>query len=92
MGDNPHVPDAAVRHALHQRLATWTPRRNAQGSRRSAAHPAPGIRDALDVSEEDEVEFTITDTGEVLLRGMTSVPADQRWFWEPEWQAGEAVQ
>ncbi|MGH3818746.1 MAG: hypothetical protein ACRDRE_13505 [Pseudonocardiaceae bacterium] len=21
--------------------------------------------------------------------GMTSVPTDQRWFWEPEWQAGE---
>jgi len=24
-----------------------------------------------------------------VRRGMTSVPADQRWFWEPEWQAGE---
>ncbi|MGH3515760.1 MAG: AbrB/MazE/SpoVT family DNA-binding domain-containing protein [Pseudonocardiaceae bacterium] len=47
------------------------------------------IREALHVSEGDEVEFTITDAGEVLLRGMTSVPADQRWFWEPEWQAGE---
>ncbi|MGH3601889.1 MAG: hypothetical protein ACRDQH_16695 [Pseudonocardiaceae bacterium] len=20
---------------------------------------------------------------------MPSVPADQRWFWEPDWQAGE---
>jgi hypothetical protein len=29
------------------------------------------------------------DTGEVLLRGMTSVPADQRWFWQPDWQVGE---
>ncbi|PZS38519.1 MAG: AbrB family transcriptional regulator [Pseudonocardiales bacterium] len=47
------------------------------------------IREALHVSEGDEVEFTITDAGEVLLRGMTSVPADQRWFWEAEWQAGE---
>ncbi|MDQ2883079.1 MAG: AbrB/MazE/SpoVT family DNA-binding domain-containing protein [Actinomycetota bacterium] len=47
------------------------------------------IREALHVIEGDEVEFTITDAGEVLLRGMTSVPADQRWFWEPEWQAGE---
>ncbi|MDQ2789244.1 MAG: AbrB family transcriptional regulator [Pseudonocardiales bacterium] len=48
------------------------------------------IREALHVGEGDEVEFTITDAGEVLLRGMTSVPADQRWFWEPEWQAGES--
>lgn len=31
----------------------------------------------------------IRPTREVLLRGMNSVPADQRWFWEPEWQAGE---
>jgi hypothetical protein len=33
----------------------------------------------------------VTDTGEVLLRGMTSVPADQRWFWQPDWQAGEQI-
>jgi len=49
----------------------------------------PEIRDALRVREGDEVEFTITEAGEVLLRGMTSMPTDQRWFWEPEWQAGE---
>jgi AbrB family looped-hinge helix DNA binding protein len=47
------------------------------------------IREALHVREGDEVEFIITDAGEVLLRGMTSVPADQRWFWESDWQAGE---
>jgi AbrB family looped-hinge helix DNA binding protein len=47
------------------------------------------IREALHVSEGDEVEFMITEAGEVLLRGMTTIPADQRWFWEPEWQAGE---
>ncbi len=47
------------------------------------------IRAALHVGEGDEIEFTVTDAGEVLLRGMTSVPADQRWFWEPDWQDGE---
>jgi antitoxin PrlF len=47
------------------------------------------IRAALHVGEGDEVEFTVTEAGEVLLRGMTSVPADQRWFWDPDWQAGE---
>ncbi|MGH3851974.1 MAG: AbrB/MazE/SpoVT family DNA-binding domain-containing protein [Pseudonocardiaceae bacterium] len=49
----------------------------------------PEVRDALHVREGDEVEFTITEAGDVLLRGMTSVPADQSWFWELEWQAGE---
>jgi antitoxin PrlF len=49
----------------------------------------PEIRAALHVGAGDEVEFTVTDTGEVLLRGMTSVPADQRWFWQPDWQGGE---
>ena len=49
----------------------------------------PEIRAALHIGEGDEVEFTVTDAGEVLLRGMTSIPADQRWFWEPDWQAGE---
>jgi antitoxin PrlF len=49
----------------------------------------PEIRAALRVREGDEVEFTITEAGDVLLRGMTSMPTDQRWFWEPEWQAGE---
>ena len=48
----------------------------------------PVIRAALHISERNEVEFTVTDAGELLLRGMTSVPADQRWFWEPDWQAG----
>jgi antitoxin PrlF len=47
------------------------------------------VRAALQVAEGDEVEFTITDAGEVLLRGMTTVPTDQRWFWDPDWQAGE---
>lgn len=47
------------------------------------------VRAALHIREGDEVEFAVTDAGEVLLRGMTSVPADQRWFWESDWQAGE---
>jgi antitoxin PrlF len=25
----------------------------------------------------------------VTLRGMKMIPADQAWFWTPEWQAGE---
>lgn len=46
------------------------------------------VRVALGVEEGDEVVFTMTDQG-VYVRGMKLVPADQAWFWTPEWQAGE---
>jgi antitoxin PrlF len=49
----------------------------------------PEVREALHVAEGDEVEFTVTESGDVMLRGMTTIPADQRWFWTAEWQAGE---
>lgn len=50
----------------------------------------PGeVREALHLSEGDEVEFTVEPNGEVTLRGWTTIPADQRWFWDEEWQAGE---
>ncbi|GAA1464152.1 AbrB/MazE/SpoVT family DNA-binding domain-containing protein [Nocardiopsis exhalans] len=47
------------------------------------------VAEALHIREGDEVEFDITESGQVVLRGMTSVPADQAWFWDPEWQQGE---
>lgn len=46
------------------------------------------VRDALRISEGDDVEFVVTDDG-VLMRGLKSIPADQAWFWTEEWQAGE---
>ena len=50
--------------------------------------PRP-IRQALGVEEGDQVEFDVTPDGTVTLRGMKMIPADQAWFWTPEWQAGE---
>jgi AbrB family looped-hinge helix DNA binding protein len=47
------------------------------------------VAEALHIREGDEVEFAITESGQVMLRGMTSVPADQAWFWDHEWQRGE---
>jgi antitoxin PrlF len=47
------------------------------------------IREALNLSEGDEVEFTVHADGEVTLRAMTGIPKDQQWFWTEEWQAGE---
>jgi antitoxin PrlF len=47
------------------------------------------VRAALHVAEGDEIEFTVTESGEVMLHGLTPVPADQRWFWTEQWQTGE---
>lgn len=47
------------------------------------------VRDALHLTEGDEVEFTVHTDGGVTLRGMTVIPTEQRWFWTEEWQAGE---
>lgn len=46
------------------------------------------VRDALRITEGDDVEFVVTDDG-ILMRGLKSIPADQAWFWSEEWQAGE---
>ncbi|GAB3652162.1 hypothetical protein GCM10027589_09420 [Actinocorallia lasiicapitis] len=48
------------------------------------------IRKALHIGEGDEVEFSVNDDGTVTVRGFVSIPTDQRWFWTPEWQRGEA--
>lgn len=47
------------------------------------------VRSALHVEDGDEIEFEITESGQVLMRGLKMIPADQAWFWTPEWQAGE---
>jgi antitoxin PrlF len=47
------------------------------------------VRAALRVEEGDEVEFTRHDDGTVTVRGLKTIPAEQAWFWSPEWQAGE---
>jgi antitoxin PrlF len=48
-----------------------------------------GVRDALHIAEGDEVEFTLHEDGTITVRGTKRIPADQAWFWAPEWQAGE---
>lgn len=49
----------------------------------------PEVRAALGVAEGDEILFEETAPGVYTLRGMRLVPADQAWFWTPEWQDGE---
>jgi hypothetical protein len=47
------------------------------------------IRDARQVRSGGEVELMIDEDGTVTVRGDTSVPADQAWFFTTEWLAGE---
>ncbi len=48
----------------------------------------PTIREALHIDTGDDVSFEVSD-GQVILRGLRAMPADQAWYWTPEWQAGE---
>ena len=46
------------------------------------------VREALHVEEGDDVAF-IVEGGQVTMRGLKSIPAEQAWFWTDAWQAGE---
>ena len=47
------------------------------------------VREALHVSEGDELEFEVVEPGVVMVRGLKMIPAEQAWFWTESWQAGE---
>lgn len=46
------------------------------------------IRKALNLSEDDQIEFSIED-GRIILQPVITVPKDQAWFWTKDWQVGE---
>jgi AbrB family looped-hinge helix DNA binding protein len=50
----------------------------------------PEVREALGVADGDELDFEITATGEVCIRGLRLIPSDQAWFWTESWQRGES--
>lgn len=47
------------------------------------------VRTALHIDAGDDVEFVVMASGEVVLRGLKMIPADQAWFWTESWQRGE---
>jgi antitoxin PrlF len=47
------------------------------------------VREALRVEAGDEIEFAVVANGEVVMRGLKMIPADQAWFWSESWQRGE---
>ena len=77
MGDDPTPPKRRAKVS------------RAQLRRHSQLTVPADVRKALHIEEGDEVEFRLTESGAVVLRGMAVVPADQRWFWADDWQAGE---
>jgi AbrB family looped-hinge helix DNA binding protein len=46
------------------------------------------VREALHIDEGDDVAFVV-EAGQVRMRGLKSIPAEQAWFWTDAWQAGE---
>jgi antitoxin PrlF len=47
------------------------------------------VRRALHIDAGDEIEFQVVEGGQVLMRGLKMIPADQAWFWTDSWQKGE---
>ncbi len=47
------------------------------------------VRDALRAGEGDQLEFTATPGGDIVVRATRRIATDQAWFWTPEWLAGE---
>lgn len=46
------------------------------------------VRLQLGLREGDHVIVTVHD-GRAILTPAALIPRDQRWYWTPEWQAGE---
>jgi antitoxin PrlF len=63
-------------------------RARVRGDRHQITLPAE-VREALQVRSGDEIEFAVDEHGTVTVRGYTSIPTDQAWFFSPAWQAGE---
>jgi AbrB family looped-hinge helix DNA binding protein len=49
----------------------------------------PRVREALNIESGDTVEFELTASGQVVVRGLKMIPANQAWFWTESWQRGE---
>ncbi len=69
-------------------MTTIIARARIRGNRHQVTLPQE-IREALHVHEDDELEFMVSDTGEVTVRGYRSIPIDQLWYHTPEWQQME---
>jgi antitoxin PrlF len=69
-------------------MTAITVRARVRGNRHQVTLPRE-IREALQIHEDDELEFSVSETGEVTLRGYRSIPIDQLWYHTPKWQQME---
>jgi antidote-toxin recognition MazE-like antitoxin len=95
LGDRPlgHAirRDARARHAAElsgERFALRRPARRPGRPKAQLTLPEE-IKRALHLSEGDEMEFAVHGDGTITVRGYVSIPADQAWFFTPQWLAGE---
>jgi AbrB family looped-hinge helix DNA binding protein len=50
----------------------------------------PGeIRELLELSEGDDLVFSLNEQGQVVISRLEVVPPDQAWFWKEHWQKAE---
>lgn len=49
------------------------------------------IRKKFHLDEPGAQVEIVERTGEIVLRPMLPIPADQAWFWTKEWQKGEQI-
>ena len=71
-----------------KKLRPWTSARARLRPKSQLTLPEE-IRRALQVSEGDEIEFSVQENGTITVRGYVSVPSDQAWFFTPERLAGK---
>ena len=83
------LPSSTVLPCYHDIMSPIVKRRaRVRGDRHQVTLPAE-IRAALQVRSGDEIEFSVDEHGTITVRGFTSIPTDQAWFFTPSWQAGE---
>jgi antitoxin PrlF len=49
----------------------------------------PEVRTVLNLNEGDDLFFSITEEGRVVIDRVQIVPPDQTWFWTERWQQME---
>ena len=49
----------------------------------------PEVRTVLNLNEGDDLFFSLTEEGRVVIERVQIVPPDQTWFWTERWQQME---
>lgn len=47
------------------------------------------LRELLTLSEGDDLEFYLDESGRVIVQKAQTIPPDQAWFWTERWQKME---